>query len=115
MTKIALHHVNYDGPCHYSMESDQIDEPAMFERYMTWKKEADIVQWMGPYESDATTLLEEMLEDSVFDKKFKKNSSQHVGVACSCNPFVGIVCDFVIAQNPKARASMPVEQWLPLY
>ena len=52
---------------------------------------------MGPYDSDARELLEEMLEDYVFDKKFKKASHEHVGVACSCNPFVGIVCDFVIA------------------
>ena len=57
---------------------------------------------MGPYDSDAKELLEEMLEDYVFDKKFKKASHEHVGVACSCNPFIGIVCDFVIAQDPSA-------------
>ena len=43
LANIALHHVNYDGPCHYSIDSDGIDESEMFDKYMTWKKEAEIV------------------------------------------------------------------------
>ena len=40
LSNIAKQHVNYDGPCHYTIETDGIDEPSLFTQFMNWDSDA---------------------------------------------------------------------------
>ena len=115
LTNIALHHVNFDGPCHYDIQTDGIDEVEMFKKYMTWEKDAKIVQWMGSIEESPQKTFEQMLIEGVFDSDFKHGELTDVGVACACNPYYGMICDFIIAKNASPRIAMPVETFMPFY
>lgn len=114
LSAIGRHHANYDGPCHYNIDTDQINESKMFSSYMTWEGDAQIVQWEGDFNPDPRVILRDMLRRKVFDYVFKDDMISHVGVACSCNPYVGMLCDVVGAKNPKPKREMPFEEWLPL-
>lgn len=44
-----------------------------------------------------------MIKQQTFDYFFKDTFVGHIGVACSCNPYYGMVCDIIGAKNPKVK------------
>ena len=114
LSSIARHHANYDGPCHYSIETDGISESDMFHKYMSWDQEATIVQFLGDYNTDPKIVLQQALQNSVFDYSFKGDSITHIGIGCSCNPYMTILCDFVAVRNVQPKSAIPASAWMPL-
>lgn len=43
LAALSWQHVNYDGPCHYTIETDGIDKQEYFNKYMKWNKDIHIV------------------------------------------------------------------------
>ena len=55
-----------------------------------------------------------MLETRTFDYVFKDTYVSHIGFACACNPYYGMICDIIGAKDPVKRTDPPYREWMPL-
>jgi len=55
-----------------------------------------------------------MIKQQTFDYVFKDTFISHVGIACACNPYFGMICTIIGAKNPKQILEPPYREWMPL-
>ena len=58
--------------------------------------------------------MEDIIFSNIFDFTFKGTEVTHIGIGCSCNPYVTLFCDFVVAKNVKPKKNPSNNDWMPL-
>lgn len=105
LTQIALDFENESAPCNYDVDQSGYSLKTSFETEVDRYHSAYLVSYHGPYHSDESLVLVDLLENGRIDKSVMEGKYGEMGVACACNSEYGMECLFIFCERCKVKGS----------